>query len=159
MTLGPVLPPWADELRRRYLAGEASLFLLHGNVRDVVPWVDDGGEVVWLDLRRFLERFLGRTRDIVAYYNISQGLLFPSDAQEQRFKRAIDAGRLMERQPALDGLPRLPGEAVPVIEELITNPGLTSGVVIDFLETIAPNSDLSFMGESDKANLVSLQRW
>ena len=25
------LPPWAEDLRRRYLRGEASMFLLHGN--------------------------------------------------------------------------------------------------------------------------------
>jgi transitional endoplasmic reticulum ATPase len=31
------LPTWADELKRRYLAGEAGLFLLHGNVHDGVP--------------------------------------------------------------------------------------------------------------------------
>ena len=28
-------PPWAEELRRRYLAGEASQFVLHGNVFDL----------------------------------------------------------------------------------------------------------------------------
>lgn len=31
------LPHWADELKRRYLAGEAGLFILHGNVHDGVP--------------------------------------------------------------------------------------------------------------------------
>ncbi len=31
-----VLPPWADELKRRYLAGEAGLFLVHGNVHDAI---------------------------------------------------------------------------------------------------------------------------
>ncbi|MCC7250191.1 MAG: ATP-binding protein [Lysobacter sp.] len=31
------LPAWADELKRRYWAGEAGLFLLHGNVHDGVP--------------------------------------------------------------------------------------------------------------------------
>ena len=30
----------------------------------------------WLDLRGFLERFLDRTRDTIAYYNVSQGLQF-----------------------------------------------------------------------------------
>ncbi|MEQ1514589.1 MAG: AAA family ATPase [Lysobacteraceae bacterium] len=30
------LPPWADELKRRYLAGEAGLFLVHGNVHDAI---------------------------------------------------------------------------------------------------------------------------
>jgi len=31
-----LLPTWADDLRRRYLRGEASMFVLHGNVYDVV---------------------------------------------------------------------------------------------------------------------------
>jgi len=31
------LPAWAEALKRRYLAGEAGLFLLHGNVHDGVP--------------------------------------------------------------------------------------------------------------------------
>ncbi len=30
------LPDWADDLRRRYLRGEASMFLLRGNVFDTV---------------------------------------------------------------------------------------------------------------------------
>ncbi|MFD0725063.1 ATP-binding protein [Lysobacter brunescens] len=34
---GSPLPHWADELKRRYLAGEAGLFILHGNVHDGVP--------------------------------------------------------------------------------------------------------------------------
>ena len=52
----------ADELRTRYLAGEASMFLVHGNVRDLVPWTV-GGRSEWVDTRTFLERFLSRTRD------------------------------------------------------------------------------------------------
>ena len=31
-----LLPPWADDLRRRYARGEASMFVLHGNVYDGV---------------------------------------------------------------------------------------------------------------------------
>ena len=30
------LPVWADELKRRYVRGESSLFVLHGNVHDKV---------------------------------------------------------------------------------------------------------------------------
>ena len=36
MSEAKLLPPWADDLRRRYLRGEASMFVLHGNVYDVV---------------------------------------------------------------------------------------------------------------------------
>ena len=36
MSEARVLPAWAEDLRRRYLRGEASMFVLHGNVYDVV---------------------------------------------------------------------------------------------------------------------------
>ena len=36
-------PAWAEELRRRYLRGEASQFVLHGNVFDLVEY---GGELL-----------------------------------------------------------------------------------------------------------------
>jgi ATP-dependent 26S proteasome regulatory subunit len=153
------LPDWADVLRRRYLSGEASLFLIHGNVRDVQPWDEGDGQIVWLGLRRFLEKFLARTRDIVTYYDISQGLCFPDRANQKRFEKAIDTARMLDGRELLTEIPRSPGTAISLIEELICNPAQTSGVVIDFVETIAPNGDLSFMGLDDKANLVSLQRW
>ena len=78
------LPGWAQELRNRYLAGEASLFMVHGNVRDLVPWTV-GQKTDWVDLRTFLHRFLQRTREVVVTYDISQGLTFPSRAEQRRF--------------------------------------------------------------------------
>ena len=36
LTKSQQLPSWADDLRRRYLRGEASIFVLHGNVYDMV---------------------------------------------------------------------------------------------------------------------------
>ena len=68
------LPSWAEELRLRYIAGESSLFLLHGNVRDLYPWKDESGKVDYLDLQSFLSKFLGRSKNHVLYYNISDGL-------------------------------------------------------------------------------------
>ena len=44
-----VLPGWAEDLRRRYLRNEASMFVLHGNVYDVVLF---GGKM--LSLSSFL---------------------------------------------------------------------------------------------------------
>ena len=42
----PVLPGWAEELKRRYVRGEASQFILHGNVHDLVL---HGGTVMMID--------------------------------------------------------------------------------------------------------------
>lgn len=155
----PVLPAWVHEIRNRYLSGEASLFLLHGNVRDLQPWQEAGGEVQYVDLRTFLERFLARTRDIVAYYNVSQGICFSDHQHEALFRRAIDTRRQLTGGSKLGLLPRTATDAIPVIEELITNPANSAGVVLDFFEMIAPTGDVSFMSPDDKASLVSLQRW
>ena len=81
----PVLPGWTEELKLRYLAGEASMFLLHGNVRDVHPWTEPDGTVRYVPIRELLERFLGRTKDIVVYYNVSEGFEFPDKSHRGRF--------------------------------------------------------------------------
>ena len=56
------LPEWANQLRQRYLAGEASVFLVHGNTRDVQPWAEPDGTLRYVPLRTFLERTFARTK-------------------------------------------------------------------------------------------------
>ena len=153
------LPSWADELKFRYVSGEASMFLLHGNVRDVQPWTDDEGRTRYVPVREFLERFLARTKNPVVYYNVSEGLEFPDRKHEKRFRAIVDARRMLDGNAPLDQVPRTPGGVLPLIEDLITDTVQQSAVVVDYLETIVPMGDLGFMGEGDKANLVSLQRW
>jgi transitional endoplasmic reticulum ATPase len=155
----PVLPPWASTLRDRYLAGESSLFLISGNVRDLQPWTDAGGKTEWLDLRAFLERFLSRTRDIVAYYNVSQGLHFGSAEQEKRFRRSVDTRRMLDGDKPLGDLPRTVTEVLPLVEGLVTDGTQSSGIILDYLEMVAPEADPAFMTSDDKANLVTLRRW
>ena len=154
----PKLPTWAEQLRNRYLAGEASLFLLHGNVRDLQPWTEDG-QTEWVDLGGFLQRFLARTRDLVVNYNVSQGLTFGGKGQRRLFTSIVDAQRMLRGEERMLALPQTTTEVIPVIEALLTDPTHSSAVVMDYFEMIAPNADVSFMVHEDKANLVSLQRW
>ena len=152
------LPAWADELRNRYLAGEASMFMLHGNVRDLVAWREDD-KVEWVDLRTFLERFLARTRDVITYYNVSQGLQFSDPSHRHLFRSIVDARRQARGEERLTRLPSSATDTIPVIEDLVSDPAHSSAVIVDYFEMIAPNADVAFMVHEDKANLVSLQRW
>ncbi len=155
----PSLPPWAEELRHRYLSGEASMFLLHGNVRDVYPWEESDGSVRYVPLREFLERFLGRSKDILVYYNLSEGLEFQDKQGAARFRAAVEARRLLKGEPPLGPLPTEPNDVLGVLEDLVTDPSVRAGVVLDYVETVAPMGELSFMGSADKSNLVTLLRW
>ena len=128
----PIIPPWAEDLKTRYLSGEASLFVVHGNVRDLHPYGPSEAELGYVSMRGFFESFLGRTKEIVTYYNISQGLVFPDKAHQRRFDSALTARRMLDGQEALLVPPKDPGQAIPVIEQLITTPTVSAGVIIDF---------------------------
>ena len=158
---GDVLPGWAQEVRERYLSGEAGLFLIHGNVRDVVPWTGGDGQTTWIPLREFLERFLSRQKDVVAYYNVSEGIEFPVAGMQARFLQAVNAARKARREGPVESLPRGADAVLPLLEDLITAPdgSPSAAVVLDYVETIVPMAEVGFMGEGDKANLVALQRW
>ncbi len=152
------LPTWADDLRQRYLAGEACVFLLHGNARDVQPWVEADGTLRYVSLRVFLERTFTRTKDVVAYYNLAEGLEFPTPTHKSGFIRAVNNVRTLAGREAVGDLPQSPGAVLPLIEDLVTTEAHNAAVIIDYIETIAPNGDLAFMGEGEKANLVTLMR-
>jgi AAA+ superfamily predicted ATPase len=153
------LPPWAQQLRAQYLAGESSMFLLHGNVRDLQCWHNEDGTTAWCDLRTFLEKFLSATREVVVYYNVSQGLRFSKTESAKTFKDIVNKRRLLRGDDVLTKLPVTSTAAIPVIEDLITDPDHSSAVIMDFFEMIGPSADPAFMSHDDKANLVSLQRW
>ena len=151
----PALPDWAERLRDRYVAGASSLFVLHGNIHDLVPW--KGG---WVTLRQFLAGMLGRTKEIVAFYDVASGLTFADKKMEQPFRLAVNARCIVQGRPELpDALPRDPYRLFPWIETFLSDPVAHGGFVIEYAETVIPDGDVSFMGEQDRAMRVTLQRW
>jgi len=78
-----VTPGWAADLGRRYLAGESSMFLLHGNTRDLFPFEENGASE-FVGLVPYLQRFLSRSKDIVLTYNVSQGIQFAAKGMKAR---------------------------------------------------------------------------
>ncbi len=155
------LPPWAQDLRERYLAGESSIFLVSGNVRDVYPWQDSAGNTTYVTLREFLERFLARSKELVAYYNVSEGIEFPVAGMERRFLEAVNARRKTLGRAPRGSLAQVGDEVLTTFEELITGGegSPSAAVIVDYIEMLVPMGDVSFMGDRDKANLVALQRW
>src|SRR5258706_13101401 len=73
-----VLPHWTEELRSRYLRGEASQFVLHGNVNDLVLSGDR-----FIRMSDFLsEVLLAPSKDIVIQYNLATGVRFAKKRAE-----------------------------------------------------------------------------
>ena len=136
-----VLPTWAEDLRRRYLRGEASTFVLHGNVYDVVLC-----NRKMMALTEFLtDVLLKDSKETIAVYNVATGVRFT-----KRGDGVIGVEDLLlatEKDRVFAALERL----------LI---GSTKcAVIMEYAEAIAPAGDPNFQGESDRAAIVTLHRW
>lgn len=137
----PPLPAWADELRRRYLRGESSQFVLHGNVHDLFLY-----DQKLYTLSEFLAQvLLDRSKETIALYNVSTGV------------------RFAKRKLKLDGLEDLvvqkePAKVLPLLERALTTEDKLA-VILEYSDTIAPAGDTSFSTIDDRAASVTLHRW
>ncbi|MGE5358323.1 MAG: ATP-binding protein [Bacteroidales bacterium] len=136
-----LLPAWAEDLRRRYLRGEASMFLLHGNVFDVV--VCDGR--TWSLVDFLTDVLLKESRDAIAVYNLSTGVRFAK-------RRASDVGAedllLATEKP----------KALQAMERFLVG-ATKAAVVIEYAEAVAPTGDPTFQADSDRSAIITLHRW
>ena len=69
------LPAWARDLSEKYYSQTLSMFVLHGNVRDLAP-LKRGTTVEYAPLQRFLKDALFGSRDLVVFYDRGGGLSF-----------------------------------------------------------------------------------
>jgi transitional endoplasmic reticulum ATPase len=135
------LPDWADDLRRRYLRGEASIFVVHGNVFDAVLSGDR-----FLTLTDFLGNvLLKESKETIAVYNVATGARF--------LKRAKDVENLDDLILQTEK-PRILG----ALERMLIGAS-KAAVILEYSEVIAPAGDPNFQSESDRAAVVTLHRW
>ena len=139
-------------MARKYYAGEASHFLLYNNIYDLVR---AGNE--YMSLLNYLQRELVGSKYLVTY-NRSQGIDFGSSEAERAFRAQLRVADPLQSREWINQLPKDPARALPLIEHFLLY-GDQIAVIINFLETIIPAGDVSYMSGDDRTNLVSLQRW
>ncbi|MDX6710127.1 MAG: hypothetical protein QOH96_1143, partial [Blastocatellia bacterium] len=141
MSESRILPVWADDLRRRYLRSEAAMFVLHGNVYDVVMC-----DKRMMSLTAFLtDVLLKDSKETIAVYNVATGVQFT------------------KRVSSVTGLEDLllSGEkdrVFPALERLLIGSTKTA-LIIEYAEAIAPAGDPNFQSDSDRAAIITLHRW
>lgn len=136
----PALPRWADTVRRKYIGGEATVFILHGNVFDEIL---HGGR--WYSLVDFLvEVLLKDNKDTVLVYDPSSGVRYA------RRTSAASAEPLGANKP--------PEEALAAIEQeiLLRN---SAALIIPYAGSVAPPGDESFLSLADRIAAIRLHRW
>ena len=136
-----VLPRWTEELRRRYLRGEASQFILHGNVNDLML---SGGK--FIRFGDFLsEVLLSPSKDVVVKYDLATGIRFAKKKGE-----VPDLDLLLSLRDA--------DKILPLLEKLLHAVDRVA-VILDYAEMIAPAGDPNFFSSTDRQSVVMLHRW
>jgi len=160
-TTREALPAWAQELSEKYYSGATSMFVLHGNVRDLAPWKRNG-TAEFLPLQRFLREALFGSRDLVLFYDRGGGLSFGNPDMKGDFDRAIAGYDSFHGTNFANGLPRNPDGVLNILDNYLRLRLLDKkkiAVVVDFAETIAPAGDSSSMSPEDRNSLVIFKRW
>jgi transitional endoplasmic reticulum ATPase len=141
MSASRLLPDWAEDLRRRYLRGESAMFVLHGNVYDVVLY-----QKRMMALTEFLtDVLLKDSKETIAVYNVATGV------------------RFSKREAGVSGLEDLllaseKERVFAALERLLVGSTKTA-VIMEYAEAIAPAGDPNFQGDADRTAIVTLHRW
>jgi SpoVK/Ycf46/Vps4 family AAA+-type ATPase len=143
------------------LSRTLSQFVLHGNVRDVLP-IEGSDGVEHVPLRQWLGDAMFGERDVVLFYDRSSGLSFADGRQAEDFRRALEGYDAFHGTEHSSGLPRDPASCLRILEsylKLRANQGRSLAVVIDYAESIVPTGEMSGLSDTDRDVLVTLQRW
>ncbi len=147
------LPLWTQELKKRYLRGEASLFILHGNVYDTIFY--NGKQLSLTDF--LVSAVLQPTKDLVGVYNISTGFYLAhrkslTDGRDSQLAVLETMTTAHSKTQWLDGLEILLGHKP-------AGDTARNAIVIEYAETVAPAGDPSFQADIDRAAVVTIHRW
>ena len=155
-------PGWGKEFARKYFTKTLNQFILYGNVRDLVPTIDDNDETVYVSLREFLTNDLFAARDIVLFYDRSAGIHFNDKESQKDFNRALSGYDTIFGTEYAKKLPKDPVRVLAVLDNYFRirlAEGKRIACIIDYAETIVPMAEASMYSSEDRNTNVFLQRW
>ncbi len=163
-------PPWAERLGDAYLSGTSCVFLLHGNVRDLVPIAappatpGPGDVQAWGTVGDFLSREMFGRWDLVLAYDVGKGLRPLAGPDPARLRGM--AQWLTERLGNAANWPRDPDAAIAAIDailerNLIDPPEQRKriAVVLDYAQYLVPAADVAASARSGASRLVRILAW
>lgn len=155
------LPDWARQLTEKYYSRTLAMFVLHGNVRDLVP-MRRANSTEFVPVQRYLREQLFGRRDLVLSYDRGGGISFGSSEAQADFSRAMQGYDTFHGTSFSKGLPRNPDGVLNILDNYLRLRILdrkSVALIIDFAETIVPASDVSGLSAEDRNALVILKRW
>ena len=136
------LPRWAETLRQKYLAGEASTFVLYRNVFDNFLVGD-----TLHNLQSFLVAELFQdTKKHIREVSLERGIRSLNGQPDST----------LAAQPTADDIPLL--QALHVLEAQMRAEQSTA-VIVPYADALLPAGDPSFMAQQDRQTYLAFHRW
>jgi SpoVK/Ycf46/Vps4 family AAA+-type ATPase len=155
-----ILPSWAQALSIKYCSKTANLYIAHGNIRDYLPHKMNEDEFTFVRIQEYISEVLFGNRDVIVFYDRSSGITFCRPEMKREYVEAMAELCSGEQEPNI--LAREPMVAFNYLEKFIYA-ALPTGkrivVIIDYAETVVPNTDISRYTDEDRYCLVTLDRW
>jgi SpoVK/Ycf46/Vps4 family AAA+-type ATPase len=155
-----VLPAWAQEMSYKYCSKTSNLYIVYGNIRDFLPHKMNEGEFIFVKIQNYISEVLFGNRDVIIYYDRSSGISFCSGDMKQEYLQVVRGQG--GSQPASDFLSRDPTQAFTHLERFFYGNAKHKQrivLIIDYAETVVPNTPLSSYTDEDRYSLVTLNRW
>jgi SpoVK/Ycf46/Vps4 family AAA+-type ATPase len=155
-----VLPAWAQELSYKYCSKTANLYLLSGNIRDFLPHKMKEGEFNFAKIQDYVAEVLFGNRDIIVFYDRSSGVSFCKPEMQKDYLAKMKQLTPKASPGAL--VSRNPMRALAYLEKYFyanINHSKRIVLIIDYAETVVPNTDISRYTDEDRYCLVTLNRW
>ena len=168
------LPAWAAEMRSKFRAGSVSQFILHGAVRDLVPYTTHNDGTRFLGLESFLDEVMLGRFDLVIHYDRGKGIRASRGHDILlRFLKSYDVwnGTQYGKSPA--AIPRQPDVALGLLgrlvdwclaqtqvvgNEAIRRP-ISVALVLDYAQFLAPRGDSLRVSSQHAEAVIRLQDW
>lgn len=154
------LPHWAKELALKYLSKTTNLYIIHGNIFDVLPHQNRKGEFAFGKIQNYIAEYIFESRNVILFFDRSGGITFLSPAMKETYLNTLR--RAYPQEDPSEFLSPNPLRAFYYIEKFIYRhapSGERVVLIVDYAETIVPNVDLAHLSDEDRTNYVTLQRW
>jgi SpoVK/Ycf46/Vps4 family AAA+-type ATPase len=157
-------PAWARELADLYFSGTTCLFILHGNVHDLIR-CPLGDQQHYCSLAEFLATQVFGSWDVVVHHDLARGLRPLAGNDPQRLQAMMQY--LTARLGEPGAWPRDPEQLLLRLDQLIERTLLEDdpacqkrlGFLFDYAQYLAPSGDLGTLARGQSTNLVRFLSW
>ena len=166
-TLPSWYPNWARELADLYFSGTTCVFVVHGNIHDLVccPATTPEEEDAYTTLSEFLATQVFGAWDLVVHYDLGRGLRPFAGGNSKR--QQTMAQTLTTRLGEPGSWPRDPENVLLLLDRFLERNLLESdaaqrksvGLLFEYASHLVPAGDLSLLGRGPGTNLVRFLGW